>query len=70
MTFRPPLSIMPNQYNWGKNRTSMDIEQIGGTCFVTVSNIEAPEKRIESKLLSRTSVFERYSKKPKYNSLL
>ena len=28
----------------------MDIEQIGGTCFVIVSNIEAPEKTIESKL--------------------
>ena len=43
MTLRPPLSIMPNQYNWGKNKTSIDIEQIGGTCFVIVSNIEAPE---------------------------
>ena len=42
---------MPNQYNWGKNRTSMDIEQIGGTCFVIVSNIEAPEKMIELKII-------------------
>jgi hypothetical protein len=40
----------------------MDIEQIGGTCFVIVSNIEAPEKTIESKLLCRTSAFERYRK--------
>ena len=42
---------MPNQYNWGKNRTSMEIEQIGGTCFVIVSNIEAPEKTIELKII-------------------
>ena len=49
--------MMPNQYNWGKNKTSIDIEQIGGTCFVIVSNIEAPEnnvKKIDVGISART----------------
>ena len=34
--------MMVNQYTWGRNKTSMDIEQMGGTCLVAVSHKEAP----------------------------